>query len=60
MTRPADDTRARLIAEGRLRPATAGKTDYLADAERRLATTEVDHDNRGTAALLELREGERF
>lgn len=56
---PARDVRARLIAEGRMRPAAAGRAALLAGLRRRLAAGPVDAGNRATAALLVMREDER-
>lgn len=56
---PANDVRARLIAEARMRPALAGHSALLATVRRRLAVESADADNRGTAALIEMRDDER-
>ncbi|SEG86012.1 Antitoxin component of toxin-antitoxin stability system, DNA-binding transcriptional repressor [Thermomonospora echinospora] len=57
---PVHDVRARMIAEGRMRPATAGRAALLAAVRRRLAAEPVDAASRGTAALLEMRDDERY
>lgn len=57
---PGDDVRARLIAQGRLKPATGGREALLAALERRLAVEKIDHENAGTAALLAMRDDERY
>lgn len=57
---PADDVRGRLIAQGRLTPATGGREALLASLGRRVATEQVDHEGQGTAALLDMRDDERY
>lgn len=57
---PAHDLRARMIAEGRMRAAAAGRAALLAGIRRRVATEPVDESNRATAALLEMRDEERY
>lgn len=56
----ADDVRGRLIARGRLIPATGGRAALLASVGRRVTTEPVDQDGRGTAALLDIRDDERY
>lgn len=56
----SDDVRARLIAQRRLKPATGDREELLAAVERRLAQETVDHENSGTAALLAMRDDERY
>lgn len=57
---PHDGARARLIAQGRLKPATGDRDALLASLNRRLATEPVDDDDAGTAALLAMRNDERY
>lgn len=57
---PSDDVRARLLAQGRLEPASGRREALLASLERRLAVEPVDSENAGTAALVDIREGERY
>ncbi|WP_153344595.1 type II toxin-antitoxin system Phd/YefM family antitoxin [Nocardia aurantia] len=54
------DMRARLAAEGRIRPATRGRADLLADLHRRGRSEAVDDASQVNAALQELRDGERY
>jgi antitoxin (DNA-binding transcriptional repressor) of toxin-antitoxin stability system len=57
---PMHDARARLIAEGRMHPATAGRAAVLAAVRRRSAIEPVDAESHGTTALLEMRDDERY
>lgn len=57
---PADALRDRLIAEGRMKPATGDRESFLRDLRRRLATEPIDETSSGTAALLAMREEERY
>lgn len=57
---PGDDVRARLIAQGRLKSATGGRDALLASLGRRLAAEPVDDESSGTAALLAMRDDERY
>jgi antitoxin (DNA-binding transcriptional repressor) of toxin-antitoxin stability system len=57
---PDREVRAGLIAEGRMRPATTGRAALLAGVRRRLATETIDTENRASAALLAMREDERY
>jgi antitoxin (DNA-binding transcriptional repressor) of toxin-antitoxin stability system len=57
---PTHDVRARLVAEGRMRPSTRSRADLLADLDRRLAQEPVDEASRGSAALQQLRDDERY
>ncbi|MGO4616208.1 type II toxin-antitoxin system Phd/YefM family antitoxin [Nocardia sp. 2YAB30] len=54
------DTRARLLAEGRIRPAQRSRSDLLADVRRRLNHESVDADSQASAALQALRDDERY
>lgn len=54
-----EDLRARLIAEGRLTPATGSRRALLAQLKRRLATEPIDQTNAVTEDLLAMREQER-
>lgn len=55
---PEDDVRSRLVAQGRVRPATRGRAELL--AQLRHGATAVDQDNSASAALADLRDGERY
>ncbi|MET8777635.1 prevent-host-death family protein [Nocardia sp. NPDC004654] len=57
---PTRDVRARLTAEGRMRPASRGRADLLADLRRRIDRAPVDTAGRAGAALQELRDDERY
>lgn len=57
---PSSDTRARLIAEGRLKPARGDREAFLASLERRFAVEPVDRDNTLTETLLSSRDDERY
>lgn len=57
---PTRDARARLTAEGRMRPASRGRADLLADIRRRLDRAPADNANRVGAALQALRDDERY
>lgn len=57
---PSHEVRARLIAEGRMRPSTRSRADLLADLDRQLAQEPVDQQARGSAALQQLRDDERY
>jgi antitoxin (DNA-binding transcriptional repressor) of toxin-antitoxin stability system len=57
---PVDDVRARMTAEGRMRPASRGRADLLADLRHRLDRTPTDDAGRVGSALQELRDGERY
>jgi hypothetical protein len=60
MAEPHDGARDRLIAQGRLKPATDGRDALLASLAPRLATEPGDDDDAGTAALLAMRDDERY
>lgn len=57
---PTRDARARLTAEGRMRPASRGRADLLADVRRRADLTAVDDVTDISAVLQELRDSERY
>jgi antitoxin (DNA-binding transcriptional repressor) of toxin-antitoxin stability system len=57
---PAHNVRARMIAEGRIRPAVRDRTGLLAEVRRRLAQTPIDGAGRASDALQESRDGERY
>lgn len=57
---PTHDVRVRLTAEGRIRPASRGRSDLLTELRRRHAQEPADGTGRGSAALQELRDGERW
>ncbi|KZM69829.1 type II toxin-antitoxin system Phd/YefM family antitoxin [Nocardia terpenica] len=57
---PARDARARMTADGRMRPASRGRADLLADLRRRLDRAPADDASRVGTALQELRDGERY
>jgi antitoxin (DNA-binding transcriptional repressor) of toxin-antitoxin stability system len=57
---PEDDARARLIAHGRVRPATRGRAELLAQLRREAAGASTDEDNSVSEALKDLRDGERY
>lgn len=57
---PAHDARARLTAEGRMRPASRGRSDLLTELRRRLAGEPADLEGHGSTALQDLRDGERY
>ncbi|WP_067861564.1 type II toxin-antitoxin system Phd/YefM family antitoxin [Nocardia shimofusensis] len=57
---PVHDVRVRLTAAGRIRPASRGRSDLLAELRRRLAQAPADGVGRGSAALQDLRDGERY
>ena len=57
---PTRDVRARLIAEGRMRPATRSRTELLAELRRRFSQEPVDEAGRVSAALQQLRADERY
>lgn len=54
-----DDVRARLVAQGRLAPATGDRSAFLASLARRFATEPLDRENTATATLLAMREDEK-
>ncbi|MFI6170104.1 type II toxin-antitoxin system Phd/YefM family antitoxin [Nocardia sp. NPDC051052] len=54
------DIRAKMLAEGRMRPATRGRADLLADVRRRLVTAPADPADRASTALRALRDDERY
>ncbi|WP_405161001.1 hypothetical protein OG203_32165 [Nocardia sp. NBC_01499] len=54
------DVRARMLAEGRMRPATRSRTDLLADVRRRLAGESIDAEGQASAALQTMRDDERY
>ncbi|MQA98434.1 MAG: type II toxin-antitoxin system prevent-host-death family antitoxin [Streptosporangiales bacterium] len=56
---PGENLRARLIAQGRLKPATGSREALLAALKRRLATEPIDYSNAVTEDLLAMREEER-
>ncbi|MEU4600432.1 hypothetical protein [Nocardia sp. NPDC023988] len=55
---PDGDVRSRLIAQRRARPATQGRAELLAQLRR--GSTDTDSDNAVSAALQDLRDGERY
>ncbi len=57
---PTRDARARLTAEGRMRPASRVRADLLADIRRRADPAAADDPTGVSAALQELRDGERY
>ncbi len=56
----SDEVRARLVAQGRLRPATEDRHRLLASLQRRFLSEPADVDSTGTEALLAMREEERY
>ncbi|WP_062986274.1 MULTISPECIES: type II toxin-antitoxin system Phd/YefM family antitoxin [Nocardia] len=57
---PERDVRARLLIERRMRPATRGRADLLAEVRRRLKNTPIDTEGSASAALQALRDDERY
>lgn len=57
---PGDTLRDRLIAEGRLRPATGDRESFLADLRRRLRTEPIDKRRKLTDTIQQMREEERY
>lgn len=57
---PELDVQARSLIERRIRPATRGRADLLADVHRRLDQRSVDTEGRASAALQELRDDARY
>lgn len=57
---PTHDVRARMTAEGRIRPSSRGRADLLADLRRRIDQAPADDASRVGAALQELRDDERY
>jgi hypothetical protein len=43
-----------------MRPSTRSRADLLADLDRRLAQEPIDEQARGSAALQQLRDDERY
>jgi antitoxin (DNA-binding transcriptional repressor) of toxin-antitoxin stability system len=56
---PQRDVRVRLLAEGRMRPATRSRAAMIAEVSRRVKST-PDVDNRVSDALQDMRESERY
>lgn len=57
---PESDVRSRLVAQGRVRPATRGRAELLAQLRRGAGAAETDHGNAVSTALEELRDSERY
>ncbi|MEO3853780.1 type II toxin-antitoxin system prevent-host-death family antitoxin [Acrocarpospora sp. B8E8] len=57
---PTGSVRDRLIAQGRLRPATGSRTILHARLRQRLATESIDTGNTATETLQVMREEERY
>ncbi|MFI7668151.1 type II toxin-antitoxin system Phd/YefM family antitoxin [Nocardia sp. NPDC049526] len=57
---PERDVRARLLIERRMRPATRGRADLLAEVRRRLNDAPIDTEGSVSAALQALRDDERY
>ncbi|WP_433601464.1 type II toxin-antitoxin system Phd/YefM family antitoxin [Nocardia sp. CA-135953] len=57
---PERDVRARLLIERRMRPATRGRADLLAEVRRRLNDAPIDTEGSASAALQALRDDERY
>ncbi|MEV5833885.1 hypothetical protein [Nocardia sp. NPDC052112] len=57
---PERDVRARLLVERRMRPATRGRADLLAEVRRRLNGAPIDAEGTASAALQDLRDDERY
>ena len=57
---PGDTLRDRLIAEGRLKPATGDRESFLRDLRRRLKTEPIDQQRRLSDTIRQMRDEERY
>lgn len=57
---PSRDIRIRMIADGRVRSASRGRSDLIASLRRRLEQAGADDAGSVSAVLQELRDGERY